>query len=252
MSISIKKWKLYVKMFYQCFTSFSKPRYAHFFGDEELIDFITKERKTLIRYGDGEFDIIEGKSIHYQDYNPYLKNELDTILQEYLNGSESIPYIIAMPEHFINCTGFRILFSRLRLSSWSHVRYLFYHCYDKDVQYGNAFLFCRENEPIYSKIWMKADIRKIMFIHNNIKYAKYFEQKYNIETVYVEIPPLNAYESVDEILLKIEKECTIKENIMALISAGPCGKILAYKLAKKGIWSIDTGHCWDDPLDKNK
>ena len=36
---------------------------------------------------------------------------------------------------------------------------------------------------------------------------------------------------------------------MLTISAGPAGKVLVYRLSKRGYWCIDAGHCWDDPLE---
>lgn len=35
---------------------------------------------------------------------------------------------------------------------------------------------------------------------------------------------------------------------MVLISAGPCGKVIVFRLKNVGVQVIDTGHCWDDPL----
>lgn len=252
MGITPRKWKLYRKMFYQCFASFSKPGQAEFFSIEELIDHIVGERKSLIRYGDGEFDVIEGKSIHYQEFEPGLSKKLDEIIEEYIQCEEAAGFILAMPALFINCSGFRILFSRLRLSCWSHARFLFHNRYDRNVHYGDAFLFSRENEKSYRRIWIEPDIDKIIFVHNNSKYAREFEETYGLETVFVQIPPQNAYEKADAILQEIKEKAAFDKNVMVLISAGPCGKILAYELAGAGIWAIDTGHCWDEPLDKKK
>lgn len=252
MSITVQKWKLYRDMFYQCFFSFNRPRYAKFYNNQELIEKILKEQKSLIRYGDGEFDIIEGKSIHYQEYSLELGERLNAILCTYIKNENSLSYIVAMPEYFFNSCGLRILFSRLRLSAWSHARYLFKKRYDKKVYYGDAFLFHKDNEQEYSKIWEKAGIRKIIFVHNNIKYAEIFEQKYKIKTDFVKIPPKNAYRIVDCILQRIKTVVANDKKAMVIVSAGPCGKILVYELAQEGIWAIDTGHCWDEPLDKNK
>ncbi|MBS6375852.1 MAG: DUF1792 domain-containing protein [Clostridium sp.] len=251
MGITIKKWKLYGNMFYQCFSSFNRPRYARFYDNQTLIDKILNEQKSLIRYGDGEFDIIEGKSIHYQEHSLKLGERLDDILCTYIKDENESPYIIAMPEYFFNGYGFRILFSRLRLSAWSHSRYLFHKRYDKKVHYGDAFLFHKDNEQQYRQIWEKAEIKKIIFVHNNVKYAEIFLKKYKIKTDFIKIPSENAYKIANDILKKI-KAASSDEKVMVLISAGPCGKILAYELAKDGIWAIDTGHCWDAPLDKNR
>ena len=66
---------------------------------------------------------------------------------------------------------------------------------------------------------------------------------------FIQIPDKNAYKELEKIFGKIiDKIKDNKNNSMIIISAGPAGKILVDKLGKKGIWAIDTGHCFDFPL----
>jgi hypothetical protein len=251
MSLSIKKTNLYFKMLYQFLTSIDCVKNAKFSSLEETVEIILKNRKSFIRFGDGEFDIIEGKNIHYQEYSEDLGCYLDKIIREYIDGGNGGSYYVGMPNTFLTMKALRLLRSRLYLSCWSHARYYFKKNYDKNIIYGNTCLFSEGNEHIYEKIWNKANIDKVIFVHNSEVYAKKFEQIYNIKEVFVKIPPKNAYTDKNEIVENIIDRVTDKDKNMVLISAGPCGKVLVYELSKQGIWAIDTGHCWDNPLNDN-
>lgn len=47
----------------------------------ETINYIkSNEKISVIRFGDGEFDLIRGKSIPYQDYVPALSHRMKKII----------------------------------------------------------------------------------------------------------------------------------------------------------------------------
>lgn len=83
-SLSITKMNLYIKMFYQFFLSYAGAGNAAFLSSKETVDYILKERKSFIRYGDGEFDIMEGKAIRYQKFDKKLAAQLEKIVKEYI------------------------------------------------------------------------------------------------------------------------------------------------------------------------
>lgn len=246
--IKVKNTPLYLKMIYQYLYSFFGARKARFLSNEDTVERILKEKKSLIRFGDGEFDILEGKSIHYQEYSEQLRNELDSIIRYYGQNYKECPYMVAMPGLFLKKNGLFMLKSRLFMSCWSHTRYTFCKNYDFDVPYAPTALFAKGNEEIYEKIWQQLSNKRVVFVHNNETYAKHFSNHYGIATDFVSIPPENAYYKKEQILDNILSYCDGQENPIVLLSAGPAGKTLAFDLAKRGIWAIDTGHCWDDPL----
>lgn len=249
MSLSIRKWKLYVKMYYQYILSYKGVQQATFLDDNTCLDFIIQNQKSFIRFGDGEFDILEGKSIHYQKFSVELRERLDQILTEYVESGTSAPYFIGMPAFYLNQNGKFMWHSRLLLSCWSHTRYYFLKYYDKKVKYGDAFLFSKGREPNYKRLWDNAHLGQVIFVHNKKQYAEHFEKQYGISTTFIKIPSHNAFTQMDQILIKIMASLRFKDKkSMVILSAGPCGKVLAYELSKKGVWAVDTGHCWDQPL----
>lgn len=53
---------------------------------------------SVVRFGDGEFDIIDGKSIPYQIYNKNLADRMKSII---LNGSNE-QLLVCLPDIFKN------------------------------------------------------------------------------------------------------------------------------------------------------
>ncbi len=62
----------------------------------ESLKHIRSQRLSVIRFGDGEFDIIRGHDIPYQKYNVSLANEMHRLI---LKGSTS-EVLICLPDIF--------------------------------------------------------------------------------------------------------------------------------------------------------
>lgn len=217
---------------------------------EETIEYVIKNNKSIIRLGDGEFNILNGRNIAYQKYSPELEKDMREILNNYFLEQENNEYILCVPNYFMKCNGIKLITKREYVASWAYSRKIFQKEFPQDIVYGDAFLFAKQNKHIYSKLWKNLNKSKCIFIHNNEKYAINFEKEYHIKTEFIKINSKDAYESLDEINIKIEEilKSTNKEEIIVVISAGPAGKVLAYRLSKHNILALDTGHCWDEPL----
>ena len=72
----IRKMRLFKEMEKHDFISL-KPKIL---GYEESIDYIIKKRCSLCRFGDGEFNLINGGDVAYQKYNPLLAQRLKEII----------------------------------------------------------------------------------------------------------------------------------------------------------------------------
>jgi ribosomal protein L7Ae-like RNA K-turn-binding protein len=120
--------------------------------------------------------------------------------------------------------------------------------FDNSIIYGDSFIFKKGNTSNFEKLWVSSNLNKVIIVHNSVEHAKTFQIKYGIKTTTVLINKSNAYDYLDHTLNEVLNLLEDKKNTLVLISAGPSGKILTYKLSKLKIWAIDTGHCWDDPL----
>ncbi|WP_158095531.1 GT-D fold domain-containing glycosyltransferase [Massilimicrobiota sp. An142] len=225
-------------------------RNATLLSSEKTIEKIVNSKKSLIRFGDGELLSMKGKSISYQEQNLNLSLELKSIEQMYLREKVDCNFILCMPNEFLKCSGMELLKRREWISSWSFFRYYFKNNLDKSVEYGDSFIFSKRYRERYKEIWEKKE--NIIFVHNKKNYADDFEKLTGKKVVFISVPEKNAYASIDHIVNNIKNEINKLKNLeksMVLISAGPCAKAVIFRLINEEIQIIDTGHCWDDPLE---
>jgi hypothetical protein len=210
--------------------------------------------KSLIRFGDGEFGIYMGHSIHYQPWSESLLAEFISIRAEYEQKGDSCGFLLAVPMKYMQCSGFVLGRKRVLVSSWSESRRYFKNNFNRRYAYGDSFLFEKKNKNVYSLIWSQpGDTRKIIFVHNNAIYANDFANTYHREVIHVPCPSKDAFASYNHlyqsIIDVIHKNELTHNDIQIVLSAGPAGKVLAYHLTKKGYQCVDAGHCWDEPLE---
>ncbi len=234
--------------------------FATFFGvkaniksPEETVEEINKGR-SLIRFGDGEFGIFRNKSIHYQDWSPELRERFEMIKRDFEEQGDNCPYLLTVQKCFICVNSLRLLKKRVYVSCWSQTRYDFKKNFNHDLTYGETLLFEKGKSHVYGKIWTHESCPpNIIFVHNDEKYAKFFEQTYHKNTFFVKCPPKHAFSKLDEmekeIQAIIDENGWEKDQVMIVMSAGPAGKVIIYDFSKQGYHCVDTGHCWDDPLE---
>lgn len=244
----INKIKIYLRIL-KCYLSTFGGIKAKIYNDDETIAISNKYNKSIIRFGDGEFNIILGENIEYQRYSEKLSQNLLTIIKEYDCNKSN--YILCIPKFFFQSTGIKLMKKRAWISSWSFSRYFFKKNCDLNKEYGDAFIFHKGNSHKYSKLWNKNKYQKCIFIHNNERYAQEFEKQYKISTIFIKAPTKNAFQKIDEIENNITNEASkyAKENLIIIVSMGPAAKILVYNLCDK-YRIIDAGHCFDNPLEK--
>ena len=217
---------------------------------EESVKAIYYKKKSLIRLGDAEFRMmINKKGLSYQEYNSKLRDELKQIIKRYKQKDPN--YILCVPyEPFTKEAKWMFKKENYKyLMCFGIYRFYFRYFMPKHNKYGCSFLFIQENEKNYHRLWQES--KNVIFIHNDPKWAEVFKKKYDINTIFIEIPNKNCYSHIEKIQKKIEKKINeIKKegSYSVIISAGPAAKVLVYRLAEKGILSYDVGHCWDDPL----
>lgn len=212
--------------------------------DDEMIDYVIKNNLSIIRYGDGEFRIIESKKgIHYQDFNQKLCDEMEELFYKYSIESK---YLLSVPYFFNENIDWYKKMPYSFTSCFAKCRMFFRKKYNKNMIYGDAFLFKKGNKKIYEKLWKNE--KKLILIHNDIKWAKSLEKEYNIKVDFIEIPKKNSYDKIDNIEKRI-KEINENKKTKILISGGPMSKALIYRLSKEEYIIYDTGHCFDEPLE---
>lgn len=199
---------------------------------------------SVVRFGDGEINMLSGNSIPFQEHNTELQNKLRKILG--LGKSKDL--IVCAPDIFSDLSQY----NEPAQQFWSTHRHEFYNTYDNYITgkvYGNAFISRpyhifkdKENTKDYfsllKKIW---DNRDILIIEGETSRSgignDLFENAKSINRIIC--PSKNAYERYDDIL---EAALKYGSNKLSLIMLGPTAKVIAFDMSRRGYQAIDIGH----------
>jgi len=208
----------------------------------ETIDLILKGN-SIIRFGDGEFRLINGFSIPYQKYTKDLKKRLKQIFQKKINN-----LLVGLPETFSNLNQFtfsEIIFwrkymvkNRISIYNLINLKNIYVSAFFSRpyLRYKNK----KNTSQIFNKIkkiWNKKNILIIegngtrIGIGNNL-----LNNTLGIKRIIC--PNVNAFDKYNQIL---ETALKYKSDLI-LIALGPTAKILTYDLTKQGRQTIDIGH----------
>lgn len=210
---------------------------------EKTIDDIIKNKASIIRYGDGEMDLINGKELKFQKYNKELSERLNEILS--LKSTDKL--FIAIPEIFNGINQY----VREEKEFWAISLLKTYknwelHC---DGEYYNAFLSRpylrykdKENCKILfdkiKKIYKNKDVILVEGEYSRLGVGNdLFNEVKSLKRILC--PTKNAYDMYDKILNEVLKQ---EKNKLILVSLGPTSKPLVYDLHNKGYQAIDLGH----------
>ena len=216
------------------------------FSDEETLNEIIINNKSIARYGDGEFSLIFGYGIGFQKYNKTLSNKLLEILksnnQNLLIGINIISnyeyierYTNSSKKFYLNW----IEYNKLRIGKILNKTKKYYSSFITRfyIEYKNK---TRASEYIImlKKIWEKKDILIIEGENSRLGVGNdLFNSSKSIKRIIC--PSKNAFFVYDKIINEIKK---INKNILILIALGPTSTVLAYDLNLLGYQAIDVGH----------
>ncbi len=238
----IKRWIL-SKVAYVNYKLNIKNKGINVYSIEKTIDDIIKNKASLVRYGDGEMDIINGKSLKFQDYTPELANKLSQILS--LKSDDK--FFIAVPEIFNSLD----IFTKDEKEFWAisllkTSKDWFSFC---EGDYYNAFLsrpYLRykdksNSDKIFKKIKKIYKDKNVILVEGEFSRLgvgnDLFDGVKSIKRILC--PNKNAYSAYNKIL---DVVCQQNKDNLILISLGPTAKVLVYELYQKGYQAIDLGH----------
>lgn len=213
---------------------------------EELLLKIKDEKKSLCRYGDGEFELIFGRErSKFQSYN----KKFSTKLREVLN-SKNNNIIIAIADNYGSLEKYTeeaaqsirnyllpdIRREHMKILDLDRVYYDAYvsRCYMiyKDKTYSQRIF------KLYKQIFYDRDLLIIEGYYTRNGYKNdLFEGAKSISRIIC--PDKNCYDVYDEIYHGAIKYAN--KNTLILITLGSVATILAYDLAMLGFQAIDLG-----------
>lgn len=205
---------------------------------EDTINEIVKSKKSIARFGDGEFGIMCGvQRWRFQKNDEKLACRLREVVQ-----SEEEDILIALIDFYGDLSASKPeRADGLRSYLTPEVREQHYTLLNKNRLYANTGMsrnLTWEMVKSQKKIWNKRDCMFIegfqtrMGIGNDL-----FDNAASIKRILC--PAENAFDRYEEILDEALKQP--KDKLM-LIALGPTASVLAYDLAKAGYQAIDIGH----------
>lgn len=220
-------------------------RYPHIADDKELVDKITGERKSFIRFGDGEFEIMRGN-----ERAPFQKmdRELSKRLRDVIRSSDQ-NILLGIADNYGDLDQYTEETAQgIREYMTEETRAFHLSVLDLNRTYYNAYIFktympykdkdaTAARVALIRRIW---DGRDIVLIEGNQTRTGYgndlFDNAGSVKRILC--PTFHAYTKYDEILTsgrRLDKDCLI------LTVLGPAGKILAYDLVQDGYQVVDIG-----------
>lgn len=211
---------------------------------EETIDLIVDRHCSISRNGDGEIDIMIGRSIPFQDYDVRLAG----LLRKAISATHE-RYISALPDIF---DGY-VQFNQSARSYYDHYlkckRWAYYKLATRRI-YGNAFIsrfyidYADKSDAArrisyLKRIWENQDVVLVegkdsrLGVNNDL-----FDGAKSL--VRILGPAENAFARHDEIMKEAKEVST--SGTLILLALGPTATAMAYELSTEGFWAVDIGH----------
>lgn len=224
----------YLLFFWQKDFSFK----AHLLSKEEFTNLL-KNGKSLIRFGDGEINLMLGLRNHYQEFSPVLQKVMFEIVESYNQDSS---YILSVPK-FINCKNSELK-TMDKLYVWLPLKIMFRLYFNKKEPYLDAHAFYYDG---FLENTVGHVIRdKHIFIITKEETINKQRSNPRIpwrQVDYISTPSessLDSFDGIREKVLEAIKKYN-KTDIVLLFALGPVGKKLIFELSKEGIQSLDIG-----------
>ena len=211
---------------------------------DQTLDYVIENQSSIIRFGDGEIDLMLGKSIPYQVYDEKLASQLKEIIS--LQSDEQL--VIGLPNVFAD----RSNFTPAAEAFWKG--HLEHHLKDyvelaRADWYGTTFVsrsyidYVDKSKSFsqfekLKQIWENQDILIVEGVTSRSGVGNdLFDGATSIKRIIC--PSHNAYSRIEEIQ---EAVLQYAENRLILCMLGPTAKILSYNLFNKGYRILDIGH----------
>ena len=216
------------------------------YAGAELLKRIAKNRSSLCRFGDGEFEIIRGKERPwFQNSDEILGKRLEEIL---LSNDESINIAIAQNFH-----GFEKYKEKaadgIRAYMFGSTRDYILKLVGEDRVYYDAYVTrpyiiykdkknANEIFPLFKALWKDREVLVVEGEYSRIGIGNDLLSCAS-SVVRILCPSKNAWNKYDSIFKAVSEK--VSKETLICISLGPAATVLAYDLARKGYQALDIG-----------
>lgn len=216
---------------------------------DKTLELIIQERKSLSRFGDGEFATIRGKVRH--KFQSEVDLELGNRLKDVLQAKEE-NLLVALADNYGSLCKYKEKMQReIRAHLSEDEREFEMTLLNKKYKYHNAYIsrpyamYNDQNSDAPAKrfkelqrIWEKRDC---VFVEGKLTRLGVGNDLFSNASSIVRIlgPEENAFRKYEELLLACKK---MPKDKLFLLALGPTASVLAYDLCREGYQAVDIGH----------
>ena len=212
---------------------------------DQSLDYLLEKGASVVRFGDGEMDLVAGCSIVYQDFDP----ELSARLREIMSMESDEHLMICLPDVFTGLERYSI--DAQNFWSLNHLPH-FLEKYKNICQapwYGSTFISrpyidLEDKTPSagyftkLKQLWQDKDLLIVEGLTSRSGVGNdLFDGAKSIKRIIC--PSRNAYSKLEAIKQAVREHA---DNRLILTMLGPTAKVLVYDLVQEGYRALDIGH----------
>ena len=212
---------------------------------DQSLDYLLEKGASVVRFGDGEMDLIAGRSIVYQDFDP----ELSARLREMMSMESDEHLMICLPDVFTGLERYSI--DAQNFWSLNHLPHFLekYKNICRAPWYGSTFISrpyidLEDKTPSagyfakLKQLWQDKDLLIVEGLTSRSGVGNdLFDGARSIKRIIC--PSRNAYSKLEAIKQAVREHV---DNRLILIMLGPTAKVLVYDLVQEGYRALDIGH----------
>ena len=212
---------------------------------DQSLDYLLEKGASVVRFGDGEMDLIAGRSIVYQDFDP----ELSARLREIMSMESDEHLMICLPDVFTGLGRYSI--DAQNFWSLNHLPHFLekYKNICRAPWYGSTFISrpyidLEDKMPSagyfakLKQLWQDKDLLIVEGLTSRSGVGNdLFDGARSIKRIIC--PSRNAYSKLEVIKQAVREHA---DNRLILTMLGPTAKILVYDLVQEGYRALDIGH----------
>mgnify|MGYP000845784492 CR=1 FL=1 len=212
---------------------------------DQSLDYLLEKGASVVRFGDGEMDLIAGRSIPYQEYDP----ELSARLREIMSMESDEHLMICLPDVFTGLERYSI--DAQNFWSLNHLPHFLekYKNICRAPWYGSTFISrpyidLEDKTPsagYFAKLKQLWQDKDLLIVEGETSRSgvgnDLFDGARSIKRIIC--PSRNAYRKLEAIKQAVREHA---DNRLILTMLGPTAKVLVYDLVQEGYRALDIGH----------
>ena len=212
---------------------------------DQSLDYLLEKGASVVRFGDGEMDLVAGRSIVYQDFDP----ELSARLREIMSMESNERLMICLPDVFTGLERYSI--DAQNFWSLNHLPHFLekYKNICRAPWYGSTFISrpyidLEDKMPSagyfakLKQLWQDKDLLIVEGLTSRSGVGNdLFDGARSIKRIIC--PSRNAYSKLEAIKQAVREHA---DNRLILTMLGPTAKVLVYDLVQEGYRVLDIGH----------